>query len=110
MTVDEKEVNHKLRILNHADQSGKIMISYATYAQVNKQIPCVSQGQVKVKGIHNPIDVYEVVVAPENVEPEPASSAPPAKLSTVDLTQLNEDEKKKFVVILKDMLSRLSTN
>lgn len=108
-TIIGRGVNTASRLESSAEP-GKIMISYATYAQVNNQIPCVSKGQIKVKGIHNPIDVYEVIVAPENVQPEPASSPPPANLSTVDLTQLNDDEKKKFVVILKDMLSRLSTN
>jgi class 3 adenylate cyclase len=41
-------------------EPGKILISHPTWALVHRQFTCVSQGEVKMKGIHHPVSVYEV--------------------------------------------------
>ena len=39
---------------------GKVLISHTTWALVHEEIPCTSQGEIQVKGIHYPVKVYEV--------------------------------------------------
>ena len=39
---------------------GKVLISHTTWALVHEDIPCTSQGEIQVKGIHYPVKVYEV--------------------------------------------------
>lgn len=42
---------------------GKVLISHTTWALVKDEIPCEERGEVKVKGLHYPVRVYEVVEA-----------------------------------------------
>ncbi len=41
---------------------GGILISHSTWGLVHDAIPCVGKGEIKVKGLHYPIKVYEVVM------------------------------------------------
>jgi adenylate cyclase len=41
-------------------EPGKILISHPTWALVHRQFACISRGEVKMKGIHHPVSVYEV--------------------------------------------------
>jgi class 3 adenylate cyclase len=43
---------------------GKVLVSHTTWALVHEEIPCTSQGEIQVKGIHYPVKVYEVSDAP----------------------------------------------
>ncbi len=42
-------------------EPGRVLISHATWALVNDQIPCEEQGEIEVKGLHYPVRVYEVI-------------------------------------------------
>lgn len=53
------QVNIAARIEN-ACRPGQIMMNHSTYVLVKDDIPCVEKGQIKVKGYHRPIRVYEV--------------------------------------------------
>ena len=53
---------------------GRVLISHSTWALVKHAVECRSKGKVKVKGIYNPVQVYEV------------SNAENAPLGSVDTT------------------------
>lgn len=48
---------------------GRVLISHATWALVHEEIPCTSQGEIQVKGIHYPVQVYEVSDTPIRAGP-----------------------------------------
>ena len=41
-------------------EPGKVLVSHSTWALVHEEIPCISRGEIQVKGIHYPVKVYEV--------------------------------------------------
>ncbi len=47
---------------------GKIAISHASWLLVHDEIPCVSRGEVSVKGLQQPVKVYEVSVEDQDTE------------------------------------------
>jgi len=47
--------------LEHEATSGRVLISYETFAQVKDVIECEEQGQIHVKGIAYPITTYRVI-------------------------------------------------
>ncbi len=105
-TIIGRGVNTAARLESVAD-SGQILVSYATYAQICDDIPCTSRGQVEVKGIPHPIDVYEVLVdgdiRPElRVEEKPEDS----KL-VLDVGDLSASERVRFAGLLRDLLTKL---
>ena len=57
-TAVGRQVNLAAR-LQAACEPGKVLISHATWALVNDEIPCVPRGAIQVKGLHHPVRVYE---------------------------------------------------
>jgi len=52
--------------LEQACQPGEIYLSHATWALVNREIPCEEVGAIEVKGFHYPIQTYRVVQNDDN--------------------------------------------
>ncbi|WP_419908619.1 adenylate/guanylate cyclase domain-containing protein [Hoeflea sp.] len=105
-TIIGRGVNAAAR-LQSAAEPGKILMSYATYAQVKQEIPCIAKGQVEVKGISNPIDVYEVdngTAAPVSISAQKLLSD---ELDDLGIDSMSVTEKRKFESILAGLLKRL---
>jgi adenylate cyclase len=69
-TVLGAAVNLAQRLESNAPVDG-ILISERTYELVKDQVPTLSPGSIKVKGIDEPVTVYEVIA-----DGQPASDAP----------------------------------
>ena len=93
--------------LESVAESGQILVSYATYAQICDDIPCVSRGQVEVKGIPHPIDVYEALVDGE-IRPRDRldEDLGDSKL-VLGVGELGATERARFAGLLRDLLTRL---
>jgi len=39
---------------------GRILLSHSTWLLVHPSIQCVPHGEIEVKGIHHPVQIYEV--------------------------------------------------
>jgi len=58
-TAIGRQVNLAARLQAAAEQ-GKILISHATWLLVQDEIACVSRGEIHVKGLPQPVRVYEI--------------------------------------------------
>ena len=58
-TAIGRETNLAARI-EKACTAGRILISQATWELVRDDVPCVERGEIQVKGIQQPVRVYEV--------------------------------------------------
>jgi class 3 adenylate cyclase len=58
-TAIGRQVNLAARLQVYCEP-GKVLLSHSTWALVNAEIACVPKGEIQVKGIHNPVKVYEV--------------------------------------------------
>lgn len=58
-TAIGRQVNLAAR-LQTACEPGKVLVSHATWALVEAEIPCEPRGAMQVKGVHHPVQVYEV--------------------------------------------------
>lgn len=54
-----RETNLAAR-LESACTPGRILISHATWVLIADEVPCTPRGEIQVKGIHDPVRVYEV--------------------------------------------------
>ncbi len=105
-TIIGRGVNTAAR-LEAAAEPGQILVSYATYAMIRDEIPCRSRGQVEVKGIPHPIDIYEIA---QEGEPDPAQVVLEDKDSPglhLDIDRLSKAERDKFAGLLRDVLDKL---
>jgi class 3 adenylate cyclase len=50
-------------------EAGKILISHSTWALVKDSVEWRSKGKLQVKGIHHPVQVYEVVDEARSTQP-----------------------------------------
>jgi adenylate cyclase len=105
-TIIGRGVNTASRLETAADP-GKILISHATHALVKDDIPCVSRGQVEVKGIARPLDVYEVSPGEELPLIEKVLSAPASSKLELDVNSLSGQEREKFADLLRTLLCRI---
>lgn len=80
-TAIGRQVNLAAR-LQAACRPGRVLLSRPTWMLVRDQIPCVPKGEIELRGIHHPVQVYEVgqgklfanrtpLVEEENVKPGP---------------------------------------
>jgi class 3 adenylate cyclase/HAMP domain-containing protein len=105
-TIIGRGVNTAARLETAADPD-KILMSFATHAQIGDEIPCVSRGQIEVKGIAKPLEVYEVLMGEMTpVEDIFVARTDDEKLQ-LDLEGLTTDERDKFEHLLKDLLSKI---
>jgi class 3 adenylate cyclase len=58
-TAIGRQVNLAARLQINCDP-GKILLSHSTWVLVRDEIPCTTKGEIQVKGIHQPVKVYEV--------------------------------------------------
>jgi adenylate cyclase len=58
-TAIGRQVNLAAR-LQAACTPGCILLSQATWLLVNRSIRCVPRGEIEVKGVHHPVQIYEV--------------------------------------------------
>ncbi len=65
-TAIGRQVNLAARLQVNCDP-GKILLSHATWVLVRDEIPCEPKGEIQVKGIRDPVNVYEVT-APYPIE------------------------------------------
>jgi class 3 adenylate cyclase len=75
-TAIGRQVNLAARLQVNCEP-GKVLLSHATWVFVRGEIPCEPKGEIQVKGIRDPVNVYEVT-APYPIEepsPEVSSSA-----------------------------------
>ena len=105
-TIIGRGVNAAARLQSSAD-TGKILMSYATYAQVKDKVPCVPKGQVEVKGITNPLDVYEVAVGRARGVSRPMQDILARTDGELGLDALTLPEMEKFEQILSQILSQI---
>jgi class 3 adenylate cyclase/HAMP domain-containing protein len=106
-TIIGRAVNTAAR-LESAAEPGKILISYETFSQVSDQIRCESRGQVNVKGMSHPINVYAVIMDDEQTRKNLIRSALPNFLLETDLDSLSGLEREQVKTLLQDVLGRLS--
>jgi class 3 adenylate cyclase len=57
-TAIGRQVNLAAR-LQTACEPGRVLVSHATWALVEAEIPCEARGSIQVKGVHHPVRVYE---------------------------------------------------
>lgn len=108
-TIIGRAVNAAARI-EAAGEPGKILMSYATYAQVSEEIPCKSRGQIEVKGISKPVEVYEVEMDDDGAMAERVVSASAETKLELDIEALSDTERQKFKTLLHDLLSRIPSD
>jgi adenylate cyclase len=58
-TAIGRQVNLAARLQVNCEP-GKILLSHSTWVLVRDDIPCVSRGEIQVKGTRDPVKVYEV--------------------------------------------------
>ena len=58
-TAVGRQVNLAARLQTHCEP-GRVLVSHATWALVESEIPCEARGAIQVKGMHHPVRVYEV--------------------------------------------------
>jgi class 3 adenylate cyclase len=58
-TAIGRQVNLAARLQQHCEP-GKILISHSTWTLVRERIDCVFGGELTVKGVRDPVKVYEV--------------------------------------------------
>lgn len=59
-TAIGRQVNLAAR-LQTACEPGRVLVSHATWALVESEIPCEPRGAIQVKGVHHPVRVYEAL-------------------------------------------------
>jgi class 3 adenylate cyclase len=72
-TAIGRQVNLAAR-LQVCCEPGKILLAHTTWALVRDDIACTPKGEIRVKGVRDPVNVYEVD-APYAIEDEPAAAA-----------------------------------
>ena len=107
-TIVGGQVNATSR-LETAASPDQILISHATYALVKDQIHCKRVGEIKVKGIAHPIKTYEAVCTHEEYKLGARTIAEGGEgyQVSVDLTALDEEERKRARVSLLKALDAL---
>ncbi len=108
-TIVGRAVNAAAR-LESAAEPDQILVSYATYAQISDEIPCRSRGQIDVKGIAQPIDVYEVISDTETQPVEIVQSKDGKSKLELNISDLTMTERDKFETLLRDLLKRLPSD
>jgi class 3 adenylate cyclase/HAMP domain-containing protein len=89
---------------------GEILISYETYALVRDRIHCEERGQVKVKGIADPVATFVALDSYENLKRERqliSEDHPNVKLE-LNLDAMSSDERNQATMLLEQALDRLS--
>ena len=59
-TAIGRQVNLAARLETQCEP-GNVLMSHSTYALVRDEIPCELKGEIQVKGIHHPVQVYSPV-------------------------------------------------
>jgi|GEM_PF-1940247 len=106
-TIIGRGVNTASRLETAADP-GKILISYATHAQVKDVISCTSKGSVDVKGIVKPIEVYEVDSDLQISKRDLSKITEADPNIAKELGEMTEVERKKFESILRKLLDQVT--
>jgi class 3 adenylate cyclase len=102
-------VNLAARLETSADP-GEILISYETYAHVQKEIHCEEHGQLTVKGLAYPVANYRVIDSHESTgagRRKIREEMPNLKLD-LDIGPMSSDQRKRASEILREALDRLS--
>jgi len=60
-TAIGRQVNLAARLQVNCEP-GKVLLSHSTWALIKDEIACVPKGEIQVKGIQNPVKVYEVAI------------------------------------------------
>jgi class 3 adenylate cyclase/PAS domain-containing protein len=89
--------------LEHEASPGGILISFETLAQVKDEIRCEERGRVQVKGIAQPVIVYEVI-GPKDVA---APAAPSHLRLELDTERMSDEERKAAAGALRRALGLL---
>jgi hypothetical protein len=89
--------------LEHEAPPGGILISFETYAQVKDEVRCEERGDVRLKGIAQPISTY-VVVGLKQKEKQTDSTHLRLEL---DPERMSEDERHAAAAQLRRALSLL---
>jgi class 3 adenylate cyclase/sensor domain CHASE-containing protein len=104
-------VNLAARLESAAD-SGEILVSYETYANVKREINCEEFGQISVKGIAYPVETYQVIGHSEIVATSDQTDL--GETSTIkldiDVESMSEKEREQATASLKQALDKLSKN
>ena len=58
-TAIGRQVNLAARLEANCEP-GQVLLSHSTWALIKDEIACVPKGEILVKGIHQPVKVYEV--------------------------------------------------
>jgi len=58
-TAIGRQVNLAARLQAQCEPD-RVLLSHSTYTLVRDEIPCTPKGEIKVKGFHQPVQIYEV--------------------------------------------------
>ncbi len=97
-TIIGGQVNLASRLL-YASEGDRILISHETYGLINDDINCVKKEKLSVKGIHRPIQSYEVQdsIGALSERQEPLEKQLTEFLDKIDFDRLNDLEKIKLL-------------
>jgi class 3 adenylate cyclase len=58
-----------------ACEPGKVLVSHSSWGLIKETVPCQAKGEIRVKGIHYPVLIYEVQHAAETEQAAPGRGA-----------------------------------
>ena len=95
--------------LESAAKTGQILISYETYALVSRDIECVEEGQINVKGIAYPVSTYSAI-GPRNSSTEAVGKFHELQNGLqleIDRDAMNANDRQKAIKTLKQAIRRI---
>jgi class 3 adenylate cyclase len=89
--------------LEHEAPAGGILISFETYALVKDDVRCEERGQVRVKGISEPVRTYAVVGS----KPDSETAGTAHLRLEIDAERMSDNERKAAAEALRRALGLL---
>jgi adenylate cyclase len=91
---------------------GSILTTYETYAHIKDEVYCEERGQIRVKGIANPVATYEVIDFFENldIDHRPLRTDLPHLKLEFDPRRMPAQEQREATRLLREALGRLRSS
>lgn len=95
--------------LESAAEPGEILISHETYSLVKDVIACEDKGQIRVKGYHQPVQVYSAVELRKNLGKDQTyfEHATDGFSVYMDMDKINNYDRERILSSLKDAARQL---
>ena len=96
--------------LENACPPSEILLSYETYSHVKDQIKCHAEGQIKAKGISEPISTFRVIDLYDNLADDQQSIRSQTKHMNlnVDINLMTPEEQQEALRTLQEAAERLA--